>query len=251
MKRNLCVGSLISCFFLVLSTSNAAFAKDKPYHDHGSFLQEGTAIHGELLLPPPPDFHSSTFMNDIQAYYAGKSLTNTPRWEQATKDADLSDEGIGSQFSSVVGTEISEKNTPKLYQFLLKLRKDSGLANYAAKNKYKRVRPFVLFGNFGQTCDVDAEPFLKKNGSYPSGHSAAGWLMSLVLAEMLPEKADAIVQRGYDYGQSRVICGVHWQSDVDAGRVIGAAALTKVRANKDFQQAFKEVQEELISKIKK
>ncbi|WP_274609970.1 acid phosphatase [Pseudomonas sp. TH41] len=76
---------------------------------------------------------------------------------------------------------------------------------------------------------------MKKDGSYPSGHSAVGWACALILSEIAPERTDALLARGFAYGQSRVICNVHWQSDVDAGRIIGAAAVARLHADPVFR----------------
>lgn len=75
------------------------------------------------------------------------------------------------------------------------------------------------------------------NGSYPSGHTTLGWTMALALAEIRPERQNKLLQRGYEYGQSRVICGAHWQSDVDAGRILGAAVFARLHADEQFVAA--------------
>lgn len=65
---------------------------------------------------------------------------------------------------------------------------------------------------------------------------AHGWppRWALILTEIVPEHTDAILQRGYEFGQSRIICNVHWQSDVDAGRIMGAAAVARLHADAGF-----------------
>ena len=98
-----------------------------------------------------------------------------------------------------------------------------GLSTYGAKNQYQRARPFVVHQE--GTCYPADESLLRNDGSYPSGHSAVGWGLALVLAELAPDRADALIQRGQEFGQSRVVCEAHWQSDVDAGRVIAAATV--------------------------
>lgn len=237
---------LIFITSMLLSPALASAAK--PYMDHGSFLTKEQEINSYRLLPPPPDYKSVIFLNDESSYLYGRSLINTPRWQQAKDDSDLSDDGIGSQFSSVAGLKISSKNTPRLYQFLLKIRKDNDNSINYAKNSYMRVRPFVMFDN--QTCAPDDEPFLRHSGSYPSGHATSGWEFALILAEMIPEKSDQILKRGYEYGQSRVICGAHWQSDVDAGRIMGAAILSRLKADKEFNTEFEQVKNEVRNKLK-
>jgi acid phosphatase (class A) len=81
---------------------------------------------------------------------------------------------------------------------------------------------------------AEDEAKLAKNGSYPSGHTSVGWAWALILAEIAPERADAILSRGYSFGRSRVVCGVHWQSDVHAGRVIAAAVVAKLHSDPVF-----------------
>lgn len=219
----------------------------KPYVNHGSFLPADQAINSYTLLPPPPEYNSTSFLTDESGFLYGRSLINTERWKLAKEDADLSDDGIGSQFSSAVGVEISKKNTPKLYSLLLKLRKDNDNSAEFAKKHYMRVRPFVMFNT--QTCEPDDEPFLRKSGSYPSGHSTNGWSIALILSEMVPEKSEQILKKGFDYGQSRVICGAHWQSDVDAGRVLGASVLSKLKSNNEFNKSFDEAKKEIRGKL--
>ena len=81
---------------------------------------------------------------------------------------------------------------------------DAGLATYRAKAHYHRARPFMA-GN-DAICTPDEEAHLRKDGAYPSGHSALGWAWGLVLTEVAPERANALVQRGCAFGQSRVMC---------------------------------------------
>jgi acid phosphatase (class A) len=78
------------------------------------------------------------------------------------------------------------------------------------------------------------EPALRKNGSYPSGHTILGWSSALLLSEINPDRADTILARGYMYGESRVIVGAHWQSDVDAGRLAASAAYARLHTSDRF-----------------
>jgi acid phosphatase (class A) len=122
---------------------------------------------------------------------------------------------------------------------------DVGQATYRAKDHYRRQRPFMA-GN-DAICTPKDEATLRKDGSYPSGHASVGWGWALVLAEVAPERVDALVQRGYAFGQSRVVCGVHWQSDVNAGRLVGSAVVAQLHANAEFEAQLVEARKEVAA----
>ena len=84
------------------------------------------------------------------------------------------------------------------------------------------------------TLIPEEEETLRNNGSYPSGHSIRGWAMALLLCEINPDAQDAILKLGYEWGQSRVIVGYHWQSDVDASRLLGSAVIARLHTNPQF-----------------
>jgi acid phosphatase (class A) len=95
------------------------------------------------------------------------------------------------------------------------------------------------------------EEELRNNGSYPSGHTIEGWSAALLLSELNPERADTILARGYMYGQSRVIAGYHWQSDVDAGYMAASAGIARLHADKRFQRLLKKAKREYACKSRR
>jgi len=104
----------------------------------------------------------------------------------------------------------------------------------AAKHRYNRTRPFMVNGE--PTCTPDKEAGLAENGSYPSGHTSIGWAWALILAELTPDRGDAIVARGRSYGESRLVCNVHWHSDVLSGRFMGSAVVARLHADPQFRR---------------
>jgi len=50
-----------------------------------------------------------------------------------------------------------------------------------------------------------------------------------------------------EFGQSRVICNAHWQSDVDAGRIMGAATVAKLHSNPEFLADVKAARKEVTA----
>ncbi|MFT3814153.1 MAG: phosphatase PAP2 family protein [Acidovorax sp.] len=197
------------------------------------------------LLPPPPAEGSALLAADKEAYKALTALQKGPRGVQATKDANLKFPGAEKAFACALGVDISEQNTPHTNMLLRRTLLDAGLATYKAKDKYQRTRPFVVF-NEG-TCTPNEEPALRKDGSYPSGHSALGWAWAMVLTQVSPERADALLQRGRSFSQSRGVCGVHWKSDIEAGRLMGSAAVARLQTNAVFNAQVAAAREEVAA----
>lgn len=184
------------------------------------------------LLPKPPAEGSAEAAADLAVHRATRALRDTPRWALANADDNLKFPKAAEVFSCALDMPVSQDATPHLNMLLRRTLLDSGLSTYGAKDHYKRQRPFAALKE--GTCAPASEAALAKDGSYPSGHAALGWAWGLVLAGIAPDKADAVLQRAHAFGQSRVICGVHWQSDVDNGRLMGAAAVARLQSDPVF-----------------
>ena len=196
------------------------------------YLKQSDLPNSLMLLGPPPAMDSAALARDEEARKATIPLRNAERWKLAHTDADLAFPQAADNFSCAMGVRIDSKQTPRLYAMMQKMLSDFGLSTYGVKNKYNRVRPFVVHNE--ATCRADQEAILRGDGSYPSGHTAAGWGWALVFAQINPERTDALLKRGIEFGQSRVICDAHWQSDVDAGRIMGAATVARLQTDPDF-----------------
>ncbi|MDZ7669437.1 MAG: phosphatase PAP2 family protein [Gammaproteobacteria bacterium] len=89
--------------------------------------------------------------------------------------------------------------------------------------------------NGAPTCTPDDEEELRSNGAYPSGHAAIGWGWGLILAEVAPGRATELLARGRAFAESRMICNLHWWSDVSEGQRMGAAAVARLHADPVFR----------------
>lgn len=237
---------------LAFSTTLPVYAEQTKVTDPHFQFAKGYLTESELpnsleLLLPPPDKDSRAFQRDEEARENAKKINGTERWKQAVVDAQLTFPLVAENFSGVMGFDITKKDTPHIYTLMQRVLTDAGMSTYGVKNKFNRTRPFVLH-NEG-TCTPDDEAVLRNDGSYPSGHTAAGWAWALVLTEVNPTKSNAILKKGVDFGDSRVICNAHWQSDVDAGRTMGAATVAVLHNNpaflSDIAAAKKEAQQAL------
>lgn len=195
-----------------------------------------------ILLPPPPEVGSLQHELDEAAYENGKKLRSTPRGVEAALDADF--DQIMNRFSDSFGHELSAKETPaiialltyssdKLYYQLIKIQ----------KTKFKRKRPYISHAE--HTCYKKDEENHYEDHSYPSGHSASAWIIALILTELVPERAGQVIKHGFEVGQSRVICGYHWQSDVDIARPIASAFLSQLHSTNKFRILFEAAKKEV------
>ena len=207
-------------------TSAAAAAKSPGY------LLPEERPDSIALIPPPPAPGTPEFAADEAVYRKLNALQDTMRWQLAASDANLKFPVAANAFSCAVGIEVTAATTPQLYELLQRVVVDAGQSTYKAKEKYNRERPFEITGD--PICVPADEQLLRGNASYPSGHASLGYVWGEVFAELLPERAAAARARAYEFGESRVVCRVHYQSDVDAGRTVGQAVFERLHQDPEF-----------------
>ena len=212
---------------LVLALAFAfVFAKDvKPYVDIDR-MPNALAYY-----PAPPETTSAQFAYDVAQYKWGKSMrADSARAALAVAQAVDNVADMAKLFSEPFGMEISSWKTPAIMNVLERTVKTIRTGKF--KNHYRRQRPFDRFNE--PTLIPEHEDNLRKNGSFPSGHTARAWTFALVLVEINPDAADALLKYAYEWGQSRVIAGYHWQSDVDASKVIVSAGFARIHGEPEF-----------------
>lgn len=253
MKKSLHI--LFSTLLIgILAIPTAAQTKQGKVKGHSTnpdvyFLEIDQVPNSLELLPGPPDAASIAFLYDQARYNWGKSLRNTPRGEQAFQDARVDGQHLPDSFSEAFGININPQDTPEIYKLIVGMREDAGdLATRAAKDHYNRTRPYSFYGE--DTCNPEQQAELSTNGSYPSGHTSIGWATALVLSELNPDRIDEILQRGYQMGESRVICGYHFQSDVDAGRITGSGIVARLHADPGFNEQLAKAKKEFANLLK-
>jgi len=233
-----CLAATLSC----ASTRTVA----RPFLVAGSstgFVERQAMPDGLSLLPPPPEKGSKAFALDEAEMKASLDIRGS-RWSQAVVDADLSFPNAAGTFSCALGVPITEKDTPHLYALLYRTSKDASEGMSATKEHYRRARPFAMNGK--PVCTPAAEQDLRRNGSYPSGHTAAGWVWALVLAEISPDRRTPSRVGGWRPGESRIVCNVHWYSDVVQGRTLASAVVARLHAETAFRDELRAAQAELV-----
>ncbi len=236
MSFGLCL--LLLVLFVGCATSEQAKTEKVPEIRPGilqGYLDRTALPNSYALLPPAPEPGSAIYASDVEINRQMLATVTPERLVYAARDANLHFPAAAETYSCALGISITEQQTPHLYMLLRRSMTDAGLSTYAAKKHYQRKRPFMVNGK--PTCTPEEEAHLSHDGSYPSGHTALGWAWALILTEIAPDKTDAILARGWEYGQSRMYCNVHWNSDVNAGRVMGAATVARLHADQAFRTA--------------
>ena len=199
------------------------------------------------IMPAPPAFDSPEFANDIVRYGWGKQQRqDADRLALAIADAEWDDHAkLFLQWKDAFGLAINPTETPEIWKLMESSLATTDPMRKETKAHYGRQRPFERFDD---TMPSHEEDELRGEGSYPSGHSLRGWTISLLLAQIAPEHATEIFSRGWDYCNSRVILGAHWQSDVDASRTAASVGFCALQSSEAFIAQMKKAQLEYMEK---
>ena len=193
-------------------------------------------------LPAPPDSLSHGFAYDVMQYQWGKAQRpDSVRAEMARRDAVWTYEALLGELAGPFGLALSKEATPAIWTVLVNSLATTDQMRVAPKAFYHRRRPFEVFNEKMLTGE---EAALSGEGSYPSGHTMRGWTAALLLAQINPAAADGLYARAWKYGESRVIAGAHWQSDVDVTRVAASIGFSRLQTSDRFQAEMARAQEE-------
>jgi acid phosphatase (class A) len=187
------------------------------------------------LLPDPPDKNSSEQQQEIDLVL---------RIQQTRTDAEVARGKSEAKFTvfafaDVLGPWFTEENCPESAKFFKQVASESKYFSDSAKGHWNRPRP--------PREDNRVKPMLDENdASYPSGHSTRATAMAEILAEIFPQQKEALMARARQIGWDRVIVGVHFPSDVYAGRVLGHAIAHQLLAKSDFRSELEVIKTELL-----
>jgi acid phosphatase (class A) len=201
------------------------------------YLDPGVALHIEAWLPGAPADDSMAKAADVETFFHTRALIGTARAEEAHADDVPPAEPlkVAPRFTYLLGISVSADNAPRFLRLMSQVRSDAEQLLAPVKKSVGsggRHRPFVEYPQLPH-CEITYAG-LADSGSYPSGHATLGWLWGALLAEIVPQYADQLLARGIAFGDSRVVCGFHYPSDVAAGRLAAAALLARLHADPAF-----------------
>lgn len=221
---------------LVLSSAVPAGARDKT-----GYLPVGEGLDLATILPGPPTPGSPRAKADAQLFRDSRAMQGSPRWQQAT--ADVSSD-LGDRFATALDFRPDWSRLPVTKTLIARFDADRSAAIRVGKAHWQSARPFI--GTDLPICEPRT-PSLIANGDYPSGHTAHGWGFALIMAELLPDRAQAILARGRDYGDSRWICGSHTMSAVEGGYLAASAIVAREHGDAAFRRDMAAAAEELAA----
>ncbi|VVD75073.1 Major phosphate-irrepressible acid phosphatase [Pandoraea pneumonica] len=207
---------------LLLSALHAAHAADAANPDY----LRGTAPDLTVLVAPPPAAGSLAAADDLRQVLALQQ-SRTPA-QLALADGDTHKSVF--RFADVVGSDFRAERLPFTEAFFKRLAKEGAGPLKAAKDYWKRPRPYNV--------SPEVHPGIVTEGTtpgYPSGHATFAYLSAVILATIVPEKRADIFARAEAYAQGRAIGGVHYVSDVEAGKVSGTVIAAAMLANPAFR----------------
>jgi acid phosphatase (class A) len=156
------------------------------------------------------------------------------RWQLADLDANA----LYPRFEQAFGRQIDKKTSPALVKLLDRAIDDVDATAAAAKDHFHRPRPFQRL-QLQRVCDKSSPPKPEDHpthgNSYPSGHSTHGWAVAMILARVAPDRSEALMARAQEYEESRLVCGMHFPSDVEAGHEVAVAVIAHLDASSEFQ----------------
>lgn len=183
------------------------------------------------VIPPAPIPEEARGVADREVFKLTRALKGTPRWDMAIADVPGDTASMMRGFSCATRIVMTPTNAPRTAALLEQASRDSRRETNQLKAFYKKKRPFLI--DSGETCEPQTDA-LAQSYDYPSGHATRGWTWGLVLAEVLHERAGPILARARAYGESRIVCGVHNMSAVEAGRMVASSTLAVVRTERAY-----------------
>lgn len=123
-------------------------------------------------------------------------------------------------FAEAVGADVTSAARPLTHALMRDATREAITIVLALKNRFARPLPYQTYPGI----DPAIPPVPPRGeGSFPSLHATLGTVLAQLFAQFRPERAEAIRDKGRLLGSDRVMAGLHYPSDVEAGQRLGKA----------------------------
>jgi acid phosphatase (class A) len=151
-----------------------------------------------------------------------------------------------TRFYAALGLEAARApRLPRVHDLTDAAEDDIGPYVKAVKRKYRRRRPYEIEPRL-EPCIDDVAGDL----SFPSGHATYGYVMAYLLADLVPERRAALEARADEFARQRAVCGVHFPSDLEAGRLGARWLVAELAKNAAYREDAEAARRELRAALK-
>jgi acid phosphatase (class A) len=222
-RRTVLTTALLFCAAIFAQTPAAPHVQA----DNTGYYTRSAPLDFSGIIPPPPAQNSETTKAELAELHQIEQ-SRTPA-QVAAAQYDDQHENI-FYLRSVMGNEFTPGNLPLLTALSERTQSEGSAASRALKGEFKRPRPYQFDRTLHPVCEMVVQP-----NSYPSGHTIVSFLDALILIRIVPEKSREILERADDYAHNRMVCGVHYPSDLVAGREVAYVVFGYLMAQPRFQ----------------
>ena len=206
-----------------------------------AYYFDPAALHLKALVPTPPAPDSAQNKAELAGLHEIES-SRTPEQVKAARADDLNENLF--LYQNILGPGFNAAALPRTAELDLHVQSEAGVAAGILKRRFARPRPYQTDKTLHPVCEMTALAT-----SYPSGHAMVGYLEGLALAEIVPEKHDAILARADDFAHNRLVCGVHYPSDTEASRRVAYAVFGYLTSMPKFQHELATAKAETRAKL--
>ncbi|MEI7638348.1 MAG: phosphatase PAP2 family protein [Syntrophus sp. (in: bacteria)] len=227
---------LLLALVLSLGACTPAVVKQTLAGTRGVYYLDSTA--GQFpMFPAPPLPGSATDQADLKVLQAWQAKRTAAECTRAHAEARGNFESL---FENV--SPFSRPLPPEVAAFFKHVHTDLDYAVGTVKERYQRPRPF--FRGLGFKPCI----YLISGYAYPSGHAANARLFALILSDLSPDRRAEFMARADEAALDRVIGGVHYPTDIEAGKRLGEAIYVELRKNPTFQRDEKALEKYIVKK---
>jgi acid phosphatase (class A) len=221
------ISLIVACGLLLASASAQAGILDP------------SQVEPSRLLPPPPAPGSARAAAELQELKA-IAAASTPEMLAAAKHDDGDEKP--DMFQGALGPALDLGKLPATLKLLNEVASEEDPGSAPAKAFFHRDRPWIVDSSI--TPCVTPKP-TQAHASYPSGHATRSYSMGIVLASLVPDKGQAIMARAGEFAENRLVCGMHFRSDIVAGQELGTIIALDLMQNTAFKADYEAAKAEL------
>lgn len=206
-----------------------------------AYYIDPTILDTGLVLPAPSGADSPESKDELAELHRIEQ-SRTPEQVSRAK-ADDAEEDIFA-FKGVFGPGFNAESLPITAALGEHIKNEQSVVGGQLKREFQRPRPYQSDTTLHPVC-----PMKEAHDSYPSGHAMTGYLEAFTLIEIAPEMRTAILQRADEFARSRMICGVHYSSDIEASRKVAYLVFGYILATPRFQKDLALSRQEMRDKL--